>query len=359
MVTLADPRIKKMADILVNHSIKVQPGEQILIRSTPLAKPLLEEVYRSVLRSGGSPVILWSSENFQRIFYEEASEEQLTNIPEIMRYQYEHADGLIVIDAPENGRELTGIDPALLAEHRKVRIPMMERYYRNEAKWVLTAFPTSSLAQDANMSLDAFEDFIYRAVNIDWKELAQTMKRAANRFDMAREVHIKAPGTDIKLSIEGRKGIIDSGENNMPGGEFFYAPLEHKTEGVITYEWPTVLSGHEVSGIRLHFQEGKVVEASADKGEDYLRKMLDTDEGARYLGELGIGCNEGIQQHTKNILFDEKIGGTVHLALGMAYKECGGTNESALHWDMIKDLRSGGEIYLDGQLVQKDGKWTF
>ncbi len=356
---MTDPRITQMADILVHHSLQVQPGEQILLSSTPLAKPLLEELYRKIFRCGAHPILMLSTDSFQRIFFEEATEEQINNVPPITRYQYENADGLIAINAPETGRELIGIDPARIANHRKARLPMMERYYRHQAKWVATAFPTPSLAQDANMSLPAFEDFLYGAVNIDWKELAKSMKEAAKRFDAAREVHIKGKGTDLKLSIEGRYGIIDGGENNMPGGEFFYAPLEHKTEGVITYEWPAVISGHEVSGIRLRFEKGRVVEASAEKGEDYLHKMLDTDEGARYLGELGIGCNPGIQQHTKNILFDEKIGGTVHLALGMAYEECGGTNKSALHWDMVKDLRSGGEIYLDGQLVQKDGKWVF
>lgn len=355
---MADPRLEKMASILVDYSVKVQEGEQILINSTPLARPLIEEVYRLIVRRGAYPIVNLGSD-YRRIFFEEASDKQLDTIPDILRYQLEHADTIITIDAPENRRELTGIDPAKLQRHSKAMMPFMERFMRNEAKWVVTVYPTAALAQDADMSVSDYADFVFGAVNMDWKKLKQSMKEAAKRFDGANEVRIVADGTDITLSLEGRKAVIDGGENNMPGGEFFYAPLEHKTEGTITYEWPAVLAGREVSGIRLTFREGKIIEAKADKGEDYLHEVLETDEGARYLGELGIGCNFGIRQHTKNILFDEKIGGTVHLAIGRAYEECGGTNQSAVHWDMVKDLRNGGEIYLDGRLVQKNGQWVF
>ncbi|GGE06896.1 aminopeptidase [Marinithermofilum abyssi] len=355
---MADPRINKMAAVIVDHSIRAKKGEQILINSSPLARPLIEEVYRLIVRRGAHPIVNLGA-TYRRIFFEEASDEQLNQVPDIIRYQLENADATITIDAPENRRDLTDIDPAKLQRYSKATMPLMERFMKNEAKWLVTAYPTPALAQDAEMSLSAYEDFIFNAVNIDWKALKASMEKAAKRFDEAKEVRIVASGTDITLSLEGRTGVIDGGENNMPGGEFFYAPQEHCTEGTITYEWPAVLSGREVSGIRLTFKEGKVVEARADKGEDYLHQILETDAGARFVGELGIGCNNGIQQHTKNILFDEKIGGTVHLALGRAYEECGGTNQSAVHWDMVKDLRNGGAIYLDGQLVQKDGMWTF
>ncbi|WP_380702469.1 aminopeptidase [Salinithrix halophila] len=355
---MPDPRIQQMAETLVDHSVGVKKGDEVIIRSTSLARPLLEEIYRLIVRRGGHPHLLLGND-FTRIFFEEADDEQLESVPDITRYILERADANIYIDAPVNRREMTGIDPVKLQKRNKVMMPLNERFMKGEARWVVSLFPTPALAQDADLPLSAYEDFVYEAVNIDWNALKKTMEAATARFDEAKEVRILSEGTDITLSIEGRKGVIDGGENNMPGGEFFYAPLEQKTEGIITYEWPAVIAGQEVSGIRLTFQEGKVVEARADKGEDYLRKALDTDEGARYLGELGIGCNFGIQQHTKNILFDEKIGGSVHLALGRAYEECGGTNQSAIHWDMVKDLRKGGEIHLDGKPVQKNGQWLF
>ncbi|MDR6226296.1 aminopeptidase [Desmospora profundinema] len=355
---MPDPRVKQLASTLVDHSIRVKKGDQVVIHSTPLARPLIEEVYRLIVRRGGFPFVDLGS-TYARILFEEASEDQLDHIPDIIRTVYQQADATINIDAPENRRDLTGIDPDKIQRRRKASMPIMERFMRNEARWVVTVFPTPALAQDADRSLPDYEDFVYKAVNIDWPSLKQAMEKANTRFNEARKVRIIGKGTDLTLSIEGRQGVIDGGENNMPGGEFFFAPLEGKTEGTITYEWPAVLAGREVSGIRLTFREGKVVEASAEKGEDYLHQVLNTDEGARYLGELGIGCNNGIQEHTRNILFDEKIGGSIHLALGRAYEECGGTNRSAVHWDMVKDLREGGEIHLDGHLVQKDGKWLF
>lgn len=355
---MPDPRIQQLALTLVDHSVRVKAGDQVAITSTPLARPLIEEVYRLVMKRGGYPFLNLGSD-YQQIFYEEANDEQLDQVSDVLRYMYQNVDVNITIMAPENRRNLSRINPAKIQRHSKTLMPLQERFLKNEARWVLTAFPTHAAAQDADMPLSAYEDFIYDAVNINWKEMKKKMEEAAARFDQGREVRIVGKDTDITLSIEGRNGVIDGGENNMPGGEFFYAPVETKTEGVITYEWPAVMGGREVTGVQLTFQEGKVVKARAEKGEDYLLQVLDTDEGARYLGELGIGCNFGIQEFSKNILFDEKIGGTVHLALGRAYEECKGTNESAVHWDMIKDLRNGGEIYLDGELVQKNGKWIF
>jgi aminopeptidase len=356
---MGDPRIRQMARVLIDHSIRVQQNEQVLIQSTPLAMPLVEELYRLILERGGHPVPFITSERLQRIFYETASEEQLDTIPGIIRDAYMKADALISIDAPENRRELMLVDPKRLQRHRKAKAPLTHRYMRNKAKWVVSLFPTASLAQDADMPLSQYEDFVFAAINLDWKRMKATMETAKALFDEAREVRIEAPGTNLVIGLEGRHGMVDGGENNMPGGEFFYSPVEHQTEGTVTFEWPQVYNGREVSGIRLVFRDGKVTEAKADKGEDFLHEVLETDEGARYLGELGIGCNTVITRYTKNTLFDEKIGGTIHLAIGQAFEELGGKNRSAVHWDLVKDLRNGGRIYLDGRLVQENGVWCF
>jgi aminopeptidase len=209
------------------------------------------------------------------------------------------------------------------------------------------------------MSLEEYEDFVFSATNVDYAEMERSMKAVVERFDRASKVRIVGKETDLTVDIAGRKGVICAGTNNVPDGEIFYSPNHLLTEGRIYYDWPTVYNGREISGIRLVFEKGRVVQASAEKGEDALLAALDTDEGARYLGELGIGMNFGITRPTKDILFDEKIGGSVHLALGRAYEEAGGGNESLIHWDMVKNLKDGGEIHLDGELVQKDGKWLF
>ncbi|MCS1351767.1 aminopeptidase [Mechercharimyces sp. CAU 1602] len=356
---MPDPRINQLARVIVN-ALKIQEHEQILIPSSSLSEPLTMALYTLVLKRGAHPLLFTESDERQRIFFTEAMDHHLDSIPSILRYAYEHADASIQLYAPQNTRELATIDPRRIQRYKKAIKPFTERLLRGEARWVVSAFPTPALAQEADMSLSDYEDFLYSAVDIDIEAMHTSMETAVVHFDQAREVRIKASGTDITLNIEGRKGVLDTSEiHNIPCGEFFYAPLEHKTEGTITYDWPAVFSGREVAGIQLTFNQGKVVNATADKGEDFLLEALNTDDGARYLGELGIGCNHGITRQSKSILFDEKIGGTVHLALGAAYDSCGGTNKSTIHWDMVKDLRPGGEIYLDGRLVQKNGEWVF
>jgi aminopeptidase len=234
----------------------------------------------------------------------------------------------------------------------------MRRTMAHEIPWVSCQYPTNALAQDAGLSLRQFEDVLYGAVLVDWAELEQTMRLYADRFDAADEVRIVGPGTDLTLSLTGRKGDVDGGHTNMPGGEFFYAPVEDSAEGVVEFsEFPSVGEGGEVTGARLVFEGGRVVDASAASGEEFLFANLDTDDGARRLGELGIGCNPGITRHMRNTLFDEKMAGTVHLALGASYTHIGGKNESSLHWDLVKDLRNGGELSCDGEVVQRNGEW--
>jgi aminopeptidase len=231
-------------------------------------------------------------------------------------------------------------------------------YLSDEKPWVGCYYPTAAAAQDAGMSMRAFEDFLYGAVLVDWQALGRTMERIAARFDRASTVRIVAEDTDLTFSLEGREGKVDALGANMPGGEIFYSPVEDSAEGVISYsEYPACYLGHEVGGVRFRFEGGRIVDASATSDEAFLIGTLDTDEGARRLGEFGIGCNPGIQRHVKNTLFDEKMEGTIHLAIGTGFPQLGGKNTSAVHWDMVKELRNGGRIELDGEVVQESGEW--
>jgi aminopeptidase len=271
---------------------------------------------------------------------------------------FHEADAWIGIEAPENTRELSLIGADRLARMQAGVRPHLERVFSYDLKWVGCQFPTAGLAQDAGMSLTDFEDFLYGACLLDWDAERERMSVYAARFDEAEEVRIVGRETDITVSLAGRRGEVDAGGANMPGGEFFYSPLEDSASGTIAFtEFPAVYAGREVTGIRLRFQDGRVVDASADTHEDFLVETLDRDEGSRRLGELGIGCNPRITRHMKNTLFDEKIDGTVHLALGNGLPEVGGENVSQVHWDIVKDLREGGRLELDGKVVQESGKW--
>ncbi len=354
---MADPRVEELARILVRHSLGVKRGETVLISSSSeLAKPLVLEVYREVMEAGAHPMTSISFEETQNIFYEKASEQQLLNFPRIKHYEAKNIDCVVNIRAPLNKKALSNIDPGKVGARSKVLMPIMETIV-NKKRWVLCNYPTNALAQEADMSLAEYEDFLFGATNIDWKSVKKEEMKLKRLLDKGSEVRIVGEDTDLTLSIRGRKAIACYGSNNMPDGEVFMSPVENSAEGYIYYEMPAIYQAREVTGIRLRFRKGKVVEASADKNEEFLLSMLDTDRGARYLGELGIGVNYGISRFSKDILFDEKIGGTVHLAVGRSYEEAGGKNRSAIHWDMIKDLRKGGELYIDGRLVQKDGRF--
>jgi len=265
-------------------------------------------------------------------------------------------NGSISIGAEYNTKEFTNVDPKKIAMRRKVTKKISDVHIKRN-NWVICEFPTNALAQDAEMSLEEFEDFVYEACLKDWKKEEKKQEKLKKLLDKAKSIRITADDTDLRFSIEGRQGIKCCGTRNMPDGEVFIAPVEDSTEGYIKYTYPAIYGGREVSGVRLEFHKGKVVKAEAEKGQQFLREMIATDKGSCKLGECGIGVNYNIKQFIKQILFDEKIGGTVHLALGMAYPEGGGVNKSAVHWDMIKDLRRGGKLFIDGKLVQKDGKF--
>jgi aminopeptidase len=355
---MRDPRLERYAEILIDTCVGVQPGWQVIVTSGPPGRPLVEEIAGQLAKRGAYALIrLNVSGSIPWIL--EAPDELLKNLASIDLYAYQNADALIVIDAPENTREASVVPAERMGLVQSSIRPVLERAYTNDLAWVGCNYPTPALAQDAGMSLHAYEDFLFGACLLDWAAERDRMSRYAQHFDKAEEVRIVGAETDITLSLAGRQGKVDAGGANMPGGEFYYSPVEDSAEGKIAFvEFPAPYAGREMAGIRLRFEAGRVVDASADTEEEFLVEQLDRDDGARRLGELGIGCNPGITRFMKNTLFDEKIDGTIHLALGNGLPEIGGTNQSDIHWDIVKDLRPGGQIYLDGEVVQENGAWT-
>ena len=356
-----DPRVEQYAKLLVETCVDVQPGWQVLVGGGVLARPLLEEVSRAVARRGAYALLRvnLTGSGINAPWAVEAPVELLETPPEIDAHMWKHADALVSIEAPENTRELTGLPVERLTTIQAGLRPHLERVLTMDLKWVGCQYPTPALAQEAEMSLAAFTDFLYGACLLDWDAERERMQRYAERFEAAEEVRLVADETDLRLSIAGRPMEVDAGGANMPGGEFFTSPVEDSAEGEVSFvEFPATYLGREVQGIRLRFEGGKVVDASADVNQEYLVEVLDRDEGARRLGELGIGCNPGITRHMKNTLFDEKIDGTVHFALGNGLPDVGGTNQSQIHWDIVKDMRRDGtRIELDGTVVQESGNW--
>jgi aminopeptidase len=364
-----DPRVTNLARILVGYSLEVKEGETCLIEGGAAGEPLIAAVYEEVLAAGGHPVVAMSFDGQPATYLRRASDSQLEWISPLARWAAAEADCRVAIGADTNTRELSGIPPERQAKRRQATRELLEATMRRSAegahRWVYTLFPTNAYASDAEMSLGEFEDFYFHACLADdsdpltaWKRTSAETERLAGWITGRNEVRVVADGTDIRLGIEGRKFIPCVGDRNMPDGEFFTGPIEDSVEGVVSFHLPAVIGGREVSGVRLRFEAGKVVDASAERGEEFLISSLDTDEGARRLGELGIGTNYGIDRGTRDVLLDEKIGGTVHMAIGAAYPETGGTNESAVHYDMVCDLRRGGRIEVDGEVLQQDGKFV-
>lgn len=366
---MKDTRVEKLADMLVNYSVSVKPGDKVLISAPSTAAPLIGEVYKKILQAGGLPMTWLGQPDLSEILYTYASDEQLQYIPEPYKVFVETFDVEISMIADENTKALTNIDPQRMALRRKawsdINHRYLERAANNELRWTLTLFPTHAHAQDAEMSLSEYEDFVFNACMPDindpvsyWKRVYAQQEKVIEWLKDKREVHITAPETDLRLSIGGRKFINCACKENVPDGEIFTGPVEDSVEGHVYFSYPSIYGGRQVDGVRLWFENGRVVKATAEKNEDFLLKTIDTDEGSRYVGEFAIGTNEGINRFTGEILFDEKIGGSFHMALGEGYPESGSKNVSGLHWDMICDLRKGGQITVDGQLLYKDGKFA-
>jgi aminopeptidase len=355
---MVDDRIKKLAKVLVEHSIVVKKGSVIKISFGWEAKELAHECYKLILKKGALAITNVIVPGFGYTYYKIAKEEQLKKEPIIAKFEAENIDGFISIGSEYNTREFTNIDSKKIAIRKKIVNPISEIVLKKD-NWVGCDFPTHASAQDAGMSLEEFEKYFFTAVNRNWEKEGKRMDVLKRMIDKAKTVRIVTNNTDIKFSIKNRTAIKCYGKRNMPDGEVYVAPVENTVEGFIKYDFPAIASGKEVKDIYLEFKKGKVVNAVSSTHQDFLNSMLDTDEGARYLGEFGIGTNFALDKFIKNTLFDEKMGGTIHLALGMAYKRGGGKNESAIHWDMIKDMKNGGELFFDDKLIQKNGKFTF
>jgi aminopeptidase len=358
-----DERLKKLGRVLVDYSIEAGEGEQVLISGGAAAESLIKEVYTRLLDVGAIPIPQVFLAGMQELFFGHARDVHYEKTPPVVRSLYEGADAFLSIMAPQNTRALAAVDPKKQQALSK-RDKALQEIVLSKDRWALTLFPTEALAQESEMSLSDYEEFVFEAMALNeddpvryWREKAKEQQRLIERLEQADEIHIVGQGTDLTLSVKGRKFLNGDGTHNMPCGEIFTGPVEDSTNGEIFFGIPVAVAGREVSGVRFRFEEGRVVEASAERGEEYLNAMLDADEGSRYLGELGIGTNYGIHRATKNILFDEKLGGTVHLAIGRSYEETGGKNESSVHWDLISDLREGGELYADGELLQRDGEF--
>jgi len=353
-----DPRIKKLAEIMVNHSISVKKNDIILVNGGGEAKDLINEIGKLILLKGAFPKVNSQIPGFSYTYFKYATKNQLSAEPRLKIYEAENTHGVISIGTEYNTKELSSISPDKIVLRRKATKAVSDIILAKD-NWVICEFPTNSLAQDADMSLEEFQDFVYKACIQDWKKQQKKQEQIQKILDNGNDVRIVGKDTDISFSIKGRKAVNSCGKHNLPDGEVFIAPVESSTSGYISYDFPVIYANKEISDIHLEFKKGKVVKATSSKNQDLLRKMIKIDPGASMLGEFGIGTNFRIKRFIKQILFDEKIGGTIHLALGMAYKKGGGKNESALHWDMIKDLRKGGIIYVDNKVLQKDGKFTF
>ena len=365
---MVDPRLTKLAQVLVRYSCKVKKHQLVKILGGLDSIPLLKEIFAEVLKLGAYPYTKIVDDEFEDIFFSNASKDQITYVSPIDAYEINKMDTLIGIRSPRNTKMLSGIDPGKQAMMFRSRGKIMQKFSKRAAtgdlSWVVTQYPNNASAQDGSMSLADYEKFVFKACMVDkkdpvaeWKKVSKYNEKIIKYIKRKKEIQIKAPGTDLKFNVKGRTWINCDGSNNFPDGEVFTAPIENSVEGHIQFSFPAVYRGREVNDVRLEFKKGKVVKATAERGEDFLHAMLKIDKGAQFLGEVAIGTNYGIDKFTRNILYDEKIGGTFHMALGNSYPESGGKNKSSLHWDMICDLRKKGAIYADGEMFFKNGKF--
>jgi aminopeptidase len=351
------------ADLLTGYCLDVQAGESVLVRSTTLAEPLLLEIQRAILERDAWPLLRVELPGQTRAFYEHARERHLDDYPDLALHEAKRIDALLGVQAPGDVRELAGVDPDHIARYARARRPIREATMKK--RWCSTLWPTEALAGQAGMSLEDFATFVRSALFLDqpnpvaaWGGLRAFQEKLIARLSGARELRLEAEGTDLTLGIAGRTWVNSDGRRNMPSGEVFTGPHERSASGRVRFTVRSAPAGIDVDGVELELRDGEVVQARAAAGDDYLQRALTIDDGARYLGEIGIGTNFGIARPTGTILFDEKIGGTVHLALGRSYPETGGKNRSALHWDLICDLRAGGRLSADGAVVQENGRFV-
>jgi aminopeptidase len=365
---MADPRIAALADILISYSIDLQPKQTLALQGSTAAAPLMLALYRRAIEAGAYPYILAEVHGAGEILLRYGNDDQLQQTSPFTRHVLENFDSRIQIIAPENTRAMTGIDPARVNLVNQANRPMarlnVERLTGGVRHDSITLFPTQALAQEAEMSLTEYEDFVYGACRVNepdpvaaWREQAAIQQRIVEWLAGKEQMHIEGPGVDLELSIAGRSFINADGHVNFPDGEVFTSPVETVTRGHVAFSYPAVYTAREVNDVELWFEGGQVVKSTANKGYPFLEKMLNTDEGARRLGEIAIGTNPGIRRFTKNTLLDEKIAGTIHMALGQCFPSVGGQNQSAIHWDMVTDM-TGGQITVDGTIIYRDGAFV-
>ncbi len=361
---------EKYADVLVNYSTKIKEDNLVIIKAESyLAEPLIKEIYKLVLKNGAHPIVKVGLDGLNEIFIKNASDKQLEYIDEMSKYEYENADKIISIGAPFNVKSMANTDSKKLAKRSSATSSLSQTMLKRSAEgsldWVIADFPTHALAQEAKMSLEEYTDFLIKACYLDldnpkekWIEIGKEQKRIADILNGTKKLHILGEKTDITFNVENRLWVSCDGLLNFPDGEIFTSPVEDSAEGEIYFDFPAIYRGNSANKIHLKLNKGKVVEASAETGEEFLYSMLDMDYGSRFVGEIAIGTNERIQNVTGNILFDEKIGGAIHMALGASYPETGGKNVSGLHWDIIKNMKNNSSIYSDDKLIYKDGKFV-
>jgi aminopeptidase len=363
-----DSRVTKLAEVLVNYSVAVQPGESVYIQGTQLAEPMMKALLIEVLKAGGNPYTVAGLPGAAELFYRYASDDQLAHIAKPVRVIYENYDVIINIMGSDNTKALSNVAPEKLALTSRASKDLFHtfttRAASGELRWTLALFPTAAFAQDAEMGITEYEDFVFNACLPDpkdpvssWKQLSARQQRIVDWLAGKKTLRVEAPDVDLRMGISGRSFVNCDGKKNMPDGEIFTGPIEESVEGHVRFSYPTVYQGHKLEGVHLWFEKGKVVKATADKGEDFLRTTLDVDEGARYVGEFAVGTNQGITRATGNTLFDEKINGSFHMAVGAGMPETGSRNESAIHWDMVCDLMEGGRIWVDDDCIYESGRF--
>lgn len=353
-----DPRVAEQAKILVSYSCAVKPGDVVLVLAPTTALPLITEIAAEVAKAGGQVVVNMADSRINRAFMLNATERNLSALPEPLFALMRDADVLVSIIAPENTKELSDVPSAKMGMLTKANGPVNQIVMRKE-RWNVTLHPTPALAQEAGRSIEAYSDFVYGAMLRDWPAAGEAMRVLSDRMASTKRVRIVGTETDISFSIEGRKPLVDAGKKNLPGGEVYTSPVEESVSGEVYFDLPFLFLARPISGVRLKFVEGRVVAHSAEVGNELLTEMLSVDDGAKRLGELGIGMNRGITEATKNTLFDEKMGDTFHMAVGRAFEEAGGKNQSSIHIDMIKSIKHGGTIYFDDSPVYEDGKFVW
>ena len=363
---MADPRIQKLAQVMVHYSLMVKRGQKVYLQTSPAAHEFNLAFYEEAIKAGAHVAVLMNIPGADEIFFKYAGNQQLDFVSPLRELVHTTYDARMVVEAETNTRELAGIDPKRIARARKANAPlfqkMVKRIESGELKWCLTVYPTDAMAQEANMSLSDYREFVYEAGMLNakdpvalWKVEKQKQQKLVQWLKGKKNVSLKGDHIDLHFSIQGRKFIPCAGEQNFPDGEIFTSPVEDSVTGWVRFKYPAIFDGQEIEDIELWFENGKVVQEKARRNQELLTAQLNMDKGARFLGEWGIGTNYNIKTFSKNMLFDEKLGGTIHLALGLGFEEAGGKNQSGLHWDMLCDMAKS-EIVVDEKLFYKNGK---